>query len=912
MSEAGGKATGTVTRANADTSSAVSVKLTSSDTTEAKVPTSVTIDVGKTSATFTITAVDDTILDGTQTVTITATADGYIKGTAPILVEDNELPTGEVRGVIWHDRNANRQRDNNEPILSDWQVFLDTNNNGKLDSQEPVTKTNSAGAYVFSNLQPGTYNVAQVLPPGWLQTFPNSTFTGEVTQAVELTTTASMAVGSLAASEIVSANQPTSEQDGAATDRSLDLINLGKMRADPRFTSLDGRNFAAVIIDSGIDTDHSFFGPDRNRDGVADRIVFQYDFSGTGDADANDTIGHGTHVSGIIGSQDSRYPGVAPGVNLIHLKIFSDYSNQFWFRDLEKALKWVVENTERFNIASVNMSLGEFANYAQPLQDKVKGIDDELAKLAQKDVIVISAAGNYYHNFGSQVGVSYPAADPNSLAISSVWDAAVPGPVLWASGAIDWTTGSDRVVSHSQRHPNMTDVFAPGASITSAYLNNTTVAMGGTSMAAPHVAGAAVLAQQLAAQHLGRRLTMGEFRGLLQYSGATIRDGDDEHTNVKPTNLDFKRLDMLRLAEGLLALKACSHTAVVAAGKVSKADFGNTKYVVSQSPLHASGVVTDDAPALEPTELYRVAAAAIERWQQAGISSIDAALLASLSYQVADLPGDAVSQTEGTVITLDINAAGRGWFVDATPRKDEEFAGGVSQMSARDAELANGRIDLMSVLAREMAHVLDGELDRGDGQATLTTSMRQLPEAALPPPNRMDANRDGRVTPLDALHVINVINQASAVQSVAAQLFTIHPLDVNRDSHLTPQDVLELIGFLNRQAEGEGERDAPVPLEHHAVSLPAGPEAKVRESVLPPQTALSVAQPERAEDRMSDQVWEPRESAATLRMFSPPAVAADAQQPQRERLLGLLQASTAELEDILGTIVEDVACEWLK
>lgn len=233
-------------------------------------------------------------------------------------------------------------------------------------------------------------------------------------------------------------------------------------------------------------------------------------------------------------------------------------------------------------------------------------------------------------------------------------------------------------------------------------------------------------------------------------------------------------------------------------------------------------------------------------------------------------------------------------------------------MSARDAELANGRIDLMSVLAREMAHVLDGELDRGDGQATLTTSMRQLPEAALPPPNRMDANRDGRVTPLDALHVINVINQASAVQSVAAQLFTIHPLDVNRDSHLTPQDVLELIGFLNRQAEGEGERDAPVPLEHHAVSLPAGPEAKVRESVLPPQTALSVAQPERAEDRMSDQVWEPRESAATLRMFSPPAVAADAQQPQRERLLGLLQASTAELEDILGTIVEDVACEWLK
>ncbi|MCA9085082.1 MAG: matrixin family metalloprotease, partial [Planctomycetaceae bacterium] len=72
ISEAGGTAIGTVSR-NTDTTEALVVLLASSDETEATVPASVTIPAGQSSATFTITAVDDALFDGTQSVSITAT-----------------------------------------------------------------------------------------------------------------------------------------------------------------------------------------------------------------------------------------------------------------------------------------------------------------------------------------------------------------------------------------------------------------------------------------------------------------------------------------------------------------------------------------------------------------------------------------------------------------------------------------------------------------------------------------------------------------------------------------------------------------------------------------------------------------------------------------------------------------------
>ncbi len=90
ISEKGGTATGTVTRGNTDIAASLTVTLFSNDTTEASVPSVVTIPAGQASASFTITAVDDNLLDGTQTVQISVISVGYIGTSQSLSVQDFE------------------------------------------------------------------------------------------------------------------------------------------------------------------------------------------------------------------------------------------------------------------------------------------------------------------------------------------------------------------------------------------------------------------------------------------------------------------------------------------------------------------------------------------------------------------------------------------------------------------------------------------------------------------------------------------------------------------------------------------------------------------------------------------------------------------------------------------------------
>ncbi|MFO0821286.1 MAG: peptidoglycan DD-metalloendopeptidase family protein [Pirellulales bacterium] len=90
MTENGGSVTGTVTRGNTDISSAILVTLSSSDTTEATVPSQVTIPANATSTVFTVSAVDDAILDGSQSATITANFSGYVAVAGSVTVNDSE------------------------------------------------------------------------------------------------------------------------------------------------------------------------------------------------------------------------------------------------------------------------------------------------------------------------------------------------------------------------------------------------------------------------------------------------------------------------------------------------------------------------------------------------------------------------------------------------------------------------------------------------------------------------------------------------------------------------------------------------------------------------------------------------------------------------------------------------------
>ncbi|MDJ1168757.1 S8 family serine peptidase [Roseofilum sp. BLCC_M154] len=327
------------------------------------------------------------------------------------------------------------------------------------------------------------------------------------------------------------------------TDLSGPLIGLNNLTSDPRFNSVNGTNFSTVVLDTGIDKNHPAFGG---------RVVYEKNYADS-DPDASDYDGHGTNVASIIASSDSQYPGVAPGANIINFKVFSDTENNDVWGAIQQGLQWVWKNVEKYNIASVNMSLGG-GNYNQLIPNGP--ISDELQKLAEKNVLVISSSGNDFKINNSQPGVGYPAADPNSLSIGAVYDENV-GPYEFPhfGGAVSNSTAPNQITPFSQRHPNLITVFAPGAFIAGASPMGTSFpSYGGTSQAAPHVAGMAVLAQQLAMQTLGRKLTPAEFEQMLKETGDPIFDGDDEDDNVTNTDTWYKRANMFALAEAIVQL----------------------------------------------------------------------------------------------------------------------------------------------------------------------------------------------------------------------------------------------------------------------------------------------------------------------------------------------------------------------
>jgi hypothetical protein len=92
-------------------------------------------------------------------------------------------PTASIGGMKFEDRNGNGIRDllipastNSaavyEPALAGWTIYLDTNNNGRLDDGEKSTVTNADGKYKFESLPAGEYRVREVMKDGWRQTAP--------------------------------------------------------------------------------------------------------------------------------------------------------------------------------------------------------------------------------------------------------------------------------------------------------------------------------------------------------------------------------------------------------------------------------------------------------------------------------------------------------------------------------------------------------------------------------------------------------------------------------------------------------------------------------------------------------------------------------------------------------------------
>lgn len=174
------------------------------------------------------------------------------------------------------------------------------------------------------------------------------------------------------------------------------------------------------------------------------------------DSNNTDCNGHGTHVAGTVGG--STY-GVAKQVRLIAVKVLN-CSGSGSTTSVVNGVNWVTANAVKPAVA--NMSLGGGASSA---------IDNAVANSINSGVSYAVAAGNSSAN-----ACNYsPARTPAAITVGS-------------------TTSSDARSSFSN-YGSCVDVFAPGSSILSAWRTSDTASntISGTSMASPHVAGAAAL-----------------------------------------------------------------------------------------------------------------------------------------------------------------------------------------------------------------------------------------------------------------------------------------------------------------------------------------------------------------------------------------------------------------------------------
>lgn len=115
-------------------------------------------------------------------------------------VDFGNVRLSDVHGYKWSDLDGDGNPDENEPLLSGWQIFIDSNNNQTLDIGETSMTTSSdpnhLGWYWFQDLLPGTYHICEVNQTGWTQTYPtNNCHTIELPQERSTDWTVNMVEG---------------------------------------------------------------------------------------------------------------------------------------------------------------------------------------------------------------------------------------------------------------------------------------------------------------------------------------------------------------------------------------------------------------------------------------------------------------------------------------------------------------------------------------------------------------------------------------------------------------------------------------------------------------------------------------------------------------------------------------------
>ncbi len=294
-----------------------------------------------------------------------------------------------------------------------------------------------------------------------------------------------------------------------------------------------GSGQTIVILDTGVDKTHPFFASPTPKFGTGNCFSTTDAQTGamslcsspplsTEDKNCDINIAgcdHGTHVAGIAAGNGGGVVGVAKNAKLISVQVFTKFTDTgtvkncaglglpspcilSYTRDQVAALEWVYRLNDS-SIAAVNMSLGGGGYRAYCDGGSSKHVIDNLRSVGVATVI---SSGND----GYRDAISSPACISTAISVGSTKDILTIDPVT--------NTLRDEISSFSNSYPYLS-LLAPGETITSAIPGNGLAEKGGTSMAAPHVAGAwAILKQR------NPNATVEQVLSALQGSGVLVTD----------------------------------------------------------------------------------------------------------------------------------------------------------------------------------------------------------------------------------------------------------------------------------------------------------------------------------------------------------------------------------------------------
>ncbi len=270
-----------------------------------------------------------------------------------------------------------------------------------------------------------------------------------------------------------------------------------------------GSGMTVAVIDTGVDYNNAGLGGGF---GPGTKVIAGYDFSTGSHNPMATTSQHGTGVAGIIASDNASNPGVAPGADIVALKV-TDASNTASLDSIAQALQWVVNNHAQYNITVVNLSLSDGQNYAHNWFATTGGTPEEvtnlIGQLRAMNIPVVVATGNNFD--GHNQGEGFAAIVHGTISVTA-------------------TNLNRQLLPDAQRlgssigGASATTIAAPGEGFTTLSGDNGTAGVDGTSFATPLVSGAIVLLQQIYHQRFGALPTVDQLQEWLQNGADPIQD----------------------------------------------------------------------------------------------------------------------------------------------------------------------------------------------------------------------------------------------------------------------------------------------------------------------------------------------------------------------------------------------------